>query len=907
MIPHGVRRRWYPLLLLACLATQAAEPRFPGKEWDRRDPRESGVNGALLDRIELQLGGRGCIVKDGYVVKSWSNQSQKEDWYSSAKPVLSTVLFFALQEGLIESVDQPIADFGWPLKPKDRGITFRHLGAMSSGYARPEPAGAAWAYNDYAIQLYQKTLFDRVFKADAKGVAEDPKRLGALGLQDGLEFNFKRRLSASVRDFARIAWFWLNKGQWDGKQVLPRAFFDEYMKPQTPKDLPQSKKDGLDDDYLDIESYGGTSNHFSEDGPGTYGFNWWFNDTGRTHPDVLSWPDAPRDTAMSLGLHGNNSAIIPSLNVALVCAEGDWDGSKPGDPNSKINQVLKLLVQACAPNPPQARLSGTLAKGQTITLSFDGPPLSETGTPNPFTDYRLQVQFSRGGRTITVPGYYAADGNAAESGADAGCVWRAHFVPDEEGQWDYIAEFQTAPGLALADGKKPGTPVAFDGAAGAFDVQSDPADVPGFIGKGMLRNMGRRYPQFSETGEYFIKGGCDSPENLLSFADFDGTLPTHRLEPHVADWREGDPVWRGDKGKGLIGALNYLASKKMNSVYFITMNVGGDGKDVWPWISDSERFRFDCSKLGQWEIVFSHMDRLGMALHLVGQEQENDQLLDKGKLGPERRLYYRELIARFGHHRALFWNLGEENTNTDAQRKSFASYITALDPYRHPVVCHTFPGEYQKVYRPLLGFPHFDGVSLQIGDMTKTHDETLKWVKDSWHSGRQWISCLDEIGPSDIGVKPDAQDPGHDDVRRYALWGNLMAGGAGCEWFFQDDIKCEDLRTRGAMWDQTRYALEFFHAHLPLAEMQPHDELVKGEGAWCLAKPGEVYAVYSPAPEKGVSLDLPKGKYSVQWYNPRAGGALQRGKMVKGGASVSLSMPPRDISSDWAALVRKRK
>ena len=30
--------------------------------------------------------------------------------------------------------------------------------------------------------------------------------------------------------------------------------------------------------------------------------------------------------------------------------------------------------------------------------------------------------------------------------------------------------------------------------------------------------------------------------------------------------------------------------------------------------------------------------------------QENDQMLDGGALGDERKLYYRELIARFSHH-----------------------------------------------------------------------------------------------------------------------------------------------------------------------------------------------------------------------------------------------------------------
>ena len=33
------------------------------------------------------------------------------------------------------------------------------------------------------------------------------------------------------------------------------------------------------------------------------------------------------------------------------------------------------------------------------------------------------------------------------------------------------------------------------------------------------------------------------------------------------------------------------------------------------------------------------------------------------------------------------------------------------------------------------------------------------------------------------------------------------------------DINCEDWRTRENMWNQTRYALEFFHDYLPFAEM----------------------------------------------------------------------------------------
>ena len=907
---------WTITLVITCLSFAGlnAHTVFPGAEWEQRAPASLGLDvggwtagsrlrGAAIDQVAERLGGRGCIVKDGFVVKAWGDQAEIGDWYSSAKPILSTLLFFAIHEGLVESVDQPIADFGWPFQPKDHGITFRHLGAMTSGYARPEGPGEAWAYNDFAIQLYQMTLFDKVFKADAKAAAEDPKRLGALGLQDGLTFTKKRRLKASVRDFARIAWFWMNKGRWNSKQLLPRHYFDEYMKPNVPKSLPRTRQAEKEDDYLGIGSYGGASDQTAA-GPGIYGFNWWFNDTSRLNPDNLTWPDAPPDTAMSLGHGGNCSALFPSLNLMVVCANGDWGKEQPGDPTSKMNQVLKMAAGAAGYKSPIVRISGDLRKWHPVTLSFVGPESGELATPNPFTDYRLDVTFTHGQTRYVVPGYYAADGNAANTGAEKGPIWRVYFAPDQPGKWSYRASFRIGPDIATDSDPAAGTPVAFDGVCGSFKIGASDKQAPDFRAGGLLRYVGKRYLQFAEKGEYYIKGGADSPENFLAFQDFDQTPPSHRFEPHAGDWRPGDPTWGDGKGKNIIGALNYLAGKGMNSVYFLTMNVNGDGKDVWPWTSEEERFRFDCSKLDQWETVFSQMDHLGLLMHVVLQEQENDHLLDGGELGRERGLYYRELIARFGHHLALVWNMGEENRNTDAQRKAFAAYFHALDPYDHPRVVHTFPNQKEKVYAPLLGFPCLEGPSLQLSDMQETHGETLKWVSRSHEARRPWFVCLDEIGPPDVGVKPDADAPTHDDVRRYALWGNLMAGGAGCEWFFQSDIHCEDWRSRDKMWDQTKVALDFFQQHLPFAEMEPHDELVKGEGAWCLAKPGEIYAVYTPKPAD-LRLELPQGKFQVQWYNPRTGGELKKGKTVKGGGACALGNPPADDSQDWAMRVSR--
>ncbi len=76
---------------------------------------------------------------------------------------------------------------------------------------------------------------------------------------------------------------------------------------------------------------------------------------------------------------------------------------------------------------------GTLMQWHKVTLTIDGPSASETGTPNPFLDYRMNVTFEHPGTTTTttyiVPGYFAADGDAANTSAASGNQWRVHLCP----------------------------------------------------------------------------------------------------------------------------------------------------------------------------------------------------------------------------------------------------------------------------------------------------------------------------------------------------------------------------------------------------------------------------------------------------------------------------------------------
>jgi len=563
-------------------------------------------------------------------------------------------------------------------------------------------------------------------------------------------------------------------------------------------------------------------------------------------------------------------------------------------------------------------ISGELKTWHKITLTFDGPETSETAEPNPFTDYRLNVTFSKGGKKYDVPGYYAADGNAANTSAAAGNKWRVHFAPCEAGQWKYRVSFRKGRHVAFSDAPQAGTSAGYvDGETGSFRVA--PTDKRGRDNraKGLLQYVGEHYLRFAGTGEYFLKAGADAPENFLAYRDFDGDFKNDGQKdnlikdwaPHIKDWKPGDPTWQNGKGKGMIGAINYLASKGMNVFSFIPMNIGGDDRNVFPYLTYNERMRLDCSRLDQWEIVFEHADTLGMYLHFKTLETENELLLDKGDLGPQRKLYYRELIARFSHHLALNWNLGEEiNNATHEQKVAWANYFWTHDPYQHHIVIHN------------MGDPHYDllgdasaltGFSLQTNkpDFSQVHRRVLDYIKRSRAAGKPWVVACDEPGDATHGLITDAEDPTRDNARKNALWGVFMAGGAGIEWYFgykhpHSDLTCQDYRSRDKMWDQSRCALEFFRKqNIPFWEMSNDDDLTDNPDDYCFVKPGEVYLVYLKHGGT-VRLNVTQGRFTCGWFNPRTADGLTEllGKRTVEATAKTQWTAPDD--NDWLLVVR---
>jgi len=561
-------------------------------------------------------------------------------------------------------------------------------------------------------------------------------------------------------------------------------------------------------------------------------------------------------------------------------------------------------------------VSGELKKWHTVAISFRGPKATEMdNSPNAFLDYRLQVIFTGpSGQRYNVPGFFDGDGE----GGGTGNVWRVRFTPDDAGKWRYRASFRTGGNVAVSLKPDAGKPTHFDGATGSFTVAERDPNAPGFLKWGRLEYVGGHYLKF-RNGSYWIKGGADCPENLLAYKGFDNTPEgRHEYASHVADWKPGDPDWGNGAGRGIIGALNYLSSRHVNSIYFLPMNIGGDGKDAWPFVGpidpngspSNDNLHYDISKLRQWEIVFDHAERKGIFLHFVLNEAEepNKRELDDAKLGTERKLFYREMIARFGHHNALQWNISEEydlGLNLGPGRvKEFAEYIKAVAPYDHPITVHHMGKNPEPAWLPFLGDKRFSITSFQYyKEIAGKGREVEKWRRKTADAGRPLPICLDEVR----WTTPDnlvAQ-------RKDLVWPTLLSGGH-IEHFLHQRLDTEDFRQYEDLWLWTWYARKFMEENLPFWEMGPHDELLSGPaasdpGSQVFAKPGEVYAVYLSDASKRASLDLrtPTVKFVKRWYNPRTGKFEGTKTIVTAKKQADLGRPPGSPSEDWVVLIKR--
>jgi CubicO group peptidase (beta-lactamase class C family) len=336
---------------------------YPDAAWRTCKPDQVALSPAKLNALRRLVGGRGCVVRHGWLAYHWGGPAKSADIASAAKPILTTLLILAVQEKRLRGVDDRVADFEPRLKAlnggKDQDITWRHLASQTSGYGLTEPPGKAYAYNDYALALYYDVLTRKVFRSEGTRLLKT-RLADALQFQDRYTFEAfgpkdrPGRLAVSVRDWARFGLLMLRGGKWKDKQIVRPNLLKLMLSSPVAADTPLTA--GRDVAMLPGQRSLGGGKNITRVGPGYYSFNWWLN--GKNRQGKRLYVDAPPDTYVACGHGGMRMLwVIPSLDLVIAWNEAqveDHDAS-PGNPHTKCNRAARLIREAVLDRPAKKR------------------------------------------------------------------------------------------------------------------------------------------------------------------------------------------------------------------------------------------------------------------------------------------------------------------------------------------------------------------------------------------------------------------------------------------------------------------------------------------------------------------------------------------------------------------------
>lgn len=814
-------------------------------QWCKR-PDEVGMRPDFIARIKERMqGNRWALWRHGYLVHVDGDFNKRTEVASLRKTWHAMTVGAAIGQGRIPSVHQKINVWRKELTGKDAEATWRHVITQTSGFDYPygeHPAyepGQIWTYSDknprhlctalarvYGRKDYADNYDDVARQAyfDAVDMRGWTTRVN----QDGIRFQF------DLEDMGRLGLLVLARGRWRDTQVIPRSFVEQLEIKQTRG--AKVNYNGPDDGVIGLDP-----KEFSE---APYGYMTWVNTDGDYYPGA--------DEAWAWAAGAGGTRVLWNRTNGTVFA---GFGVPKGPSSNDIPHFIEANIKG--PNP----LVGTaesFAKWAPIEITFAGPQSKGRGDPNPFA-VSLDVVFAGpSGRQYRVPGFYDGDGRG---GLD-GNVWKIRFSADETGRWNYVSRSNES---------------KLDGCSGRFIVTEPLKDVRGFYRWGRLEYTGTAenppeagYLKFRD-GPYWLKAGCDDPENFLGAYENYNTTAKRKA------------------------AVDYLAERGINSIYIMTHNIGGDDKDVWPWLGDTARqamanggadARFDVAKLAQWRDLFEYMQTKGVVPYLVLED-------DSAWKGYDHARYYREMIARFGDLPALLFNFNEEHNENYklAEALEFMRVLEQIDPYDHPRGIHNVNTPNDQY----IDAAQVDFTSIQTGAAGKLSglDKALEHHKTTL----DWIERCRQRGRRILVVNFDEGRPEQD---RRAWWSAYLAGGVWEAHVLQPYDR--PMSAWGPVWTQLGGTRAFMES-LPFSEMESHDEVVKSGTAFCLAKPHEVYALYLPLGGI-ITVSLPAdGNFEIGWWNPDNGrdGHFQNEMRVNGG--LQRFAPPAD--GDWALRIMR--
>ena len=300
--------------------------------WETQSVASLGWNQAavqpLVDYLTLKNTKSFLILVNGRIVMEYylNGHTATTPWYwaSAGKTLTAMTSGIAQQEGLI-NINNKVSDYlgtGWTSAPiaKENLITCKHLLTMTSGLndalgddVSPgnlqyvADAGTRWAYHNVYVKMQ-----DVVAAASGQSWSSyfNTKLRDRIGMTGGAWIQDGTGLSvywSTTRNMARFGLLALNKGKWNGTQVVNENYFNEATT---------------------------TSQNINL----SYGYLWWLNGKSSYHLPQTQFqfsgsiiPSAPSDMYAALGKNDQKIYVVPSKKMVVI---------RMGDAADNVNMAL---------------------------------------------------------------------------------------------------------------------------------------------------------------------------------------------------------------------------------------------------------------------------------------------------------------------------------------------------------------------------------------------------------------------------------------------------------------------------------------------------------------------------------------------------------------------------------------
>jgi CubicO group peptidase (beta-lactamase class C family) len=346
------------LLLLAGLpqVAQSQNSYFPpttGATWDTVQPISLGWCPDRVDSLVDYVGARNSrafiVLKGGKIVveEYYGNFTRDSLWYwaSAGKTLTAFTVGIAQSEGHL-SIQDTTSDYlgtGWTAcsPQQEEKITIRHQLTMTSGLDDGVPdhyctldtclqyiadAGTRWAYHNGPYTLLDGVISNatgQTLNTYFTQKVKNPTGMTGIFVQSG----YNNVYVSNARSMARFGLLVLNRGNWNGTQVLSdTTYFNQMVN---------------------------TSQNINP----SYGYLWWLN--GKSSFKVPGFqvsfpgsynPSAPADMYAAIGKNGQLINIVPSQDLVFIRMGDAADANDVSFTlNDTIWQKLNLAMISCAP------------------------------------------------------------------------------------------------------------------------------------------------------------------------------------------------------------------------------------------------------------------------------------------------------------------------------------------------------------------------------------------------------------------------------------------------------------------------------------------------------------------------------------------------------------------------------